>query len=96
MKSGWRTRTLMFIGLATSGLDLACAQVPADRPVASAEPVRRSRLERNRYFAARPVYPPTERGARANVTFEPFTRWYYPNEGTYYPPLDEFPAIRSR
>lgn len=55
------------------------------------------RRERNPYFAARPVYPvPTNRGARANITFEPFTRWYYPNENSYYPPLTTDPSIRTR
>src|SRR4051794_22322816 len=100
MKTGWRHWALTILGLTTSGLDLACAQGRAsgDRAVAVApgeeggtvvaKPVRRWRA-RNRYFAARPTYPPAAPGARANITFETFTRWYYPNEGTYYPPLDE-------
>jgi hypothetical protein len=56
----------------------------------------RLRRERNPYFAARPNYAPANNGARANITFEPYTRWYYPNENSYYPPLDSYPSIRSR
>jgi hypothetical protein len=58
---------------------------------------RQRRRDRNPYFAARPVYPPpANRGARANITFEPFTRWYYPNERSYFPPLTTYPSIRTR
>ena len=88
----------------------ARAQIPAQggrtvivtpaAPVVGEGPVviktRRRLRDRNPYFAARPVYPPAAPGARANITFEPFTRWYYPRENTYYPPVDRYPSIRSR
>ena len=96
MKKGWRPWVLVILGLASSGLNSSCARarVANEGSVVAAPRVRWR--DRNPYFVARPTYPPAPQGARANITFEPYTRWYYPNEGSYYPPIDEFPSIRSR
>lgn len=73
--------------------------VKPETPVASGTTLigrRRPWRERNPYFVARPVYPPARPGARANITLEPFTRWYYPNERSYYPPVSKYPSIPTR
>jgi hypothetical protein len=66
------------------------------RQLKPTETIRSPRRERNRYFVARPIYPPAERGARANITFEPYTAKYYPTENSYYPPLPVSSTIRVR
>ena len=86
-----RPLVLTILGLTSSVFNPGCSQAPD-----LADSSRPRRRDRNPYFAARPVYPPAPPGARANVTFEPYTRWYYPSENTYYPPLDETPMIPSR
>ena len=96
MKKGWRPFVIALLGLTTAGLDLACAHagVSGDRQIVETPRIRRR--DRNPYFAARPVYPATPPGTRASITYEPFTRWYYPNEGSYYPPVNEGPSIPLR
>ena len=104
-------RPKLTLALAALGLAWACSAeaqmtVSGARVIGPASPelvvhgrkvvVKTPRSERNRYFAARPDYAPVDRGARANITFEPFTRWYYPNENSYYPPVRDYPSIRSR
>jgi hypothetical protein len=58
--------------------------------------IRSPRRERNPFYAARPVYPPTPLGARASINFEPYTSKYYPTENENYPPLRTLTSIRSR
>jgi hypothetical protein len=58
--------------------------------------IRAPRRERNPYFVARPVYPPTPLGARASINFAPFTSKYYPDEIDSYPPLRTLSSTRSR
>jgi hypothetical protein len=59
--------------------------------------VRSVRRERNRYFAARPVYPPVERGAAARgINFEPFTSKYYPRGNEDGALLTPSSSIRGR
>ena len=68
---------------------------PHGEPAPRSVSIRPSRLrrERNPYFAARPIYPSVPNGSRANITLEPYTRWYYPNQNSYYPPVQ--PTLRS-
>jgi hypothetical protein len=110
MTGTWRSLALGMLVLAAIEPGEARAQItvtggrkvvvtPAT-PIVEGAPVpvpkRLVRRSRNPYFVARPVYPPTPPGARANVTFEPFTRWYYPNSNSYYPPVSPNPSIRTR
>ena len=106
----WRPLALAAIGFLAVDLGSANAQVvvtggrsvvvtPA-APVVNGPPVvvktRRPWRARNPYFVARPNYAPAPPGARANITFAPFTSKYYPNENSYYPPLYPSPSIRPR
>jgi hypothetical protein len=77
---------------ARSVADCPPSRVVPDRGASVSSP----RRLRNRYFAARPVYPPAPQGARANVTFEPYTSKYFPTENSYYPPLPVVPSARIR
>ena len=58
--------------------------------------IRSPRRERNRFFAARPVYPPVERGSAARINFEPFTNKYYPRASEYGSTRTTSPLIRGR
>ncbi len=103
-------RTLALAGVLLAGCDWSQSQAqivvsggrtigldpPSPYVTRSTTVIRRRRpwRERNPYYAARPVYPPAAPGARANVTFEPFTSKYYPTVNSYYPPVDPAPAVR--
>jgi hypothetical protein len=104
MMTHWRPLAFAVLGSLAIDLGSAEAQVtvsggqtvvmtPADPVVVK---TRRPWRARNRYYAMRPSYPPAAPGARAHVTFEPFTARYYPTPNSYYPPLENYPAIRAR
>jgi hypothetical protein len=106
----WRSLTLGLLGLAAIGVGHAQSQiiVTGGRTVTATQAparinsesvplqTRRPWRERNRYFVARPNYAAKPPGARANVTFEPFTSRYYPTINSYYPQLNPSPALRTR
>ncbi len=101
---------LLFAGFIGLGMTPAPAQikVTGDRKVVATQetpvvirerPVfqrRRPWRERNPFYVARPVYPPAPPGARAKITFEPFTSKYYPTINSYYPRVNPQPTVPIR
>ena len=90
VSSGETHAQIIVSGGRTIGLDPPSPYVVRSTTVI---PRRRPWRERNPYYVARPVYPPAAPGARARVTFEPFTSKYYPTINSYYPPVNPRPVI---
>jgi hypothetical protein len=101
-KNGFLLAIMLLAGLGSASeaqIVVPGGQVLADRPRVVTDRganIRSPRKERNRWFAARPVYPPVERGAAARINFAPFTNKYYPRGNEPGSPLTTPPSVRGR